>query len=207
MAPRPGARGYLVAMRAHYVVNTGRWDDSVLGWDIDLAGTSPISAAMDAFVRGYAALRRGDGTSAFTRFSALQEAAERGPPAARVLRLVLEGAMAMERSQREEGIRLLREATALEDGLALEFGPPDIVKPSHEVLGEYLLSWGRWVEAEREFERVLALAPQRPLSLRGLVTAAARAGHQTRAEWAYRTLRGFWQGPGDWLPTTVSGRP
>ena len=207
MAPRPGARGYLVAMRAHYVVNTGRWNDSVLGWDIDPAGTTPLSAAIDAFVRGYAALRRGDGTSLFTHFAALQGAAERGPPAARVLRLALEGAMAMERSRREEGIRLLREATALEDGLALEFGPPDIVKPSHELLGEYLLSWGRWAEAEREFERALELAPQRALSLRGLVTAAASAGNQTRAAWAHRTLRGFWQGPGDWLPTPVSERP
>jgi Tetratricopeptide repeat len=63
-----------------------------------------------------------------------------------------------------------------EESLPLEFGPPDIVKPSNELLGEVLLEAGRPEEALAAFEAALALAPGRALSLRGRDRAAAGAG-------------------------------
>jgi len=61
--------------------------------------------------------------------------------------------------RRDEAVRVLREATAIEDALPMEYGPPAIIEPSHEVLGTMLLEM-RPAEARREFERALVLAPE-----------------------------------------------
>src|SRR5439155_875072 len=93
---------------------------------------------------------------------------------------------------RGDAVTLLREATALEDAMPVEFGPPADVKPAHELLGEILLQAGRPREAQREFARQLQLAPKRALSLRGLGRAAAAAGDATTAARAYGELRAIW---------------
>jgi Tfp pilus assembly protein PilF len=86
----------------------------------------------------------------------------------------------------------MQEATALEDAMPMEYGPPDVVKPSHELLGEMLLELGRPDEAKVEFERALALAPQRALSLAGLAHAAHLAGDHKAAERAHNALAEVW---------------
>jgi len=43
--------------------------------------------------------------------------------------------------------RLMLQAVSLEDRLPIAFGPPTIDKPSHELLGEFLLRRGRKDEA------------------------------------------------------------
>ena len=55
--------------------------------------------------------------------------------------------------------------------LPVDFGPPDLVKPPRELLGEWLLEDGRPAEASRAFEAALAATPGRLLSLRGLAAA------------------------------------
>ena len=60
-----------------------------------------------------------------------------------------------------DAIALMREATALEDAMPVEFGPPADVKPAHELLGEILLQAGRPREAEREFARSKSAASTR----------------------------------------------
>jgi Tfp pilus assembly protein PilF len=93
-----------------------------------------------------------------------------------------------------EGLALLREATKFEDGLAAEYGPPDIVKPTHELLGEVLLAQGQSAEAQQEFTRALAMAPGRSLSLLGLTHAARAAGDTAVALQAEATLKQNWKG-------------
>ena len=60
--------------------------------------------------------------------------------------------------------------------MAVEFGPPTVVKPTHELLGEMLLATGRPAEAQQAFTQALAQYPKRLLSLRGLAAAARAAG-------------------------------
>src|SRR5207249_2206797 len=53
-------RPVLAEMRADYVVNTERWDSPCLQWSIDLTGVRARDAAVDVFVAGLSALKRGD---------------------------------------------------------------------------------------------------------------------------------------------------
>lgn len=72
----------------------------------------------------------------------------------------------------EEAIELLRRATSLEEALRPPSGPPDMVKPSHELFGEVLLRAGRQAEAMAQFQTALLRQPNRPRSLLGLARAA-----------------------------------
>lgn len=71
----------------------------------------------------------------------------------------------------DEGLGLLAAAGEAEAALPIEFGPPRIAKPSYELLGEQLLALGRKQEAAAAFEKSLAFAPARRLSLVGLEKA------------------------------------
>jgi cytochrome c-type biogenesis protein CcmH/NrfG len=193
-------------MRAQYVINTERWDDPVLDWTMDVeSGTD--AAAGDAFTLGYAALERGDRDAVATQVARLQSAAqEGGSPAARVLALNLAAAVAAEDGAFARAEELLGQATGIEDSLPAAFGPPDIVKPSWELLGELLLARGRAAEAQTAFTNALALAPKRALSLRGLVAAATAAGDQPVAERARQDLEAIWHAADDAVRNTLAAR-
>lgn len=191
---RQGARSYLATMRAHHVVNTERWDDPMLAWDLDLTGTGPVARGMDAFALGYAAAKRGDRPGVDAQLARLARLVREYKDVAKlgVLEIALRAARLYADGETENAVALLREATAIEDGLPMEYGPPDIVKPSHELLGEMLLGVGRYVEAQRAFERALDLAPKRARSVIGLAHAAAAAGDLKSADRARTTLAEIW---------------
>jgi hypothetical protein len=90
--------------------------------------------------------------------------------------------------RKDEGIAQLRQAAASETAMALEFGPPQVEKPSNELLGDELLALGRPAEAGQAYQAALARAPGRTLSLRGLLRAqqalADPAAEQTAAQLA-----------------------
>jgi hypothetical protein len=100
----------------------------------------------------------------------------------------LEGLLASERGEREAGLKLVTAAAAIEDGLIVEFGPPDILKPAHELRGELMLALARPAEAQEAFTRALQAAPGRLPALRGLARAARAAGDGAVAERAEREL-------------------
>ncbi|MDX2142347.1 MAG: hypothetical protein SFV19_03230 [Rhodospirillaceae bacterium] len=68
---------------------------------------------------------------------------------------------------------LLKEATALEAQLDPPSGPPEVMKPSFEIYGEFLLAQGRAKEAAQQFEKGLLRTPNRALAVRGLAKARA----------------------------------
>jgi tetratricopeptide (TPR) repeat protein len=72
----------------------------------------------------------------------------------------------------DEAIAQLRRATVLEESLRPPSGPPDMLKPSHELFGEVLLGAGRPAEAAAQFQTALLRQPNRPRSLLGLARAA-----------------------------------
>jgi hypothetical protein len=76
--------------------------------------------------------------------------------------------------QIEEAITTIRQATALEEAMPVPPGPPPLIKPSHELLGEILLRTGRHEEAARAFATSLFRHPGRARSLEGAAQAARR---------------------------------
>ena len=197
-----GSTGYLASMRAHYLINSERWDDPVRTWAIADQDLGDIARAMNAFALGYAAAKRGDLTTARQRLRDLagirNVAGTYGPNTAQsrvpvILARELEGTILVAGGKVEQAWPLLQQAAALEDSLPVEYGPPDVVKPSHELLGEVLLGSGRGYEAQLEFQRALALAPRRALSLLGLARAAAAAGDKASAAVARAELQEVWR--------------
>lgn len=82
----------------------------------------------------------------------------------------------------DEAIELLRRATSLEEALRPPSGPPDMIKPSHELLGEVLLRAGRQAEAAVHFQTALLRQPNRPRSLLGLACAAKTSDAKLAAQ-------------------------
>ena len=102
-------------------------------------------------------------------------------------------------TRRPSGARRVRKdinmgyrSATLAVGLPMEYGPPDIVKPSRELLGEMLVGVGQYAEAQREFTRALDLAPKRARSLIGLARAATAAGDPQTADRARKTIAEIW---------------
>lgn len=202
MSASLGQRSALMGMRGEYLINTERWTAEPGRWFINI-GEGSYAVAVQEFVRGFVAAKRGDTSEAgFARGELVRRtAAVRDTLEVRalgVMDLELRAVLRRLEGANDDAIALLREATRAEDALPVDFGPPGILKPSHELLGDLLLDLGRPAEAKQEYTRALALAPGRARSLIGLVRAAAAAGDRETAEAAYRQLAANWrQADGD----------
>ena len=84
-----------------------------------------------------------------------------------------EAIVALAQGRTEEGLTMLRKAAAAETALPPPFGPPQLQKPSYEMLGDELLALGRKQEAADAYQAALAAAPNRRLSVLGLKAATA----------------------------------
>ena len=79
-------------------------------------------------------------------------------------------------------------------------GPPSLIKPSHEFMGEILLSAGRPKEAAEQFGVALLRQPNRARSLLGIARANAKSGDTKAAVEAYSKLVRQWNQADPELP-------
>ena len=195
----PRQQAELAFMRAQHIVNTEDWASPMWAWAIN-TDASALDAGVDYFARGLAALARGGVDSMRTQSALLTRLVVRAssaqdPVAAKLDIMDRElKAMLVMQGNLDSALAMLRDAARREDTLAVDFGPPEIVKPTHELLGDVLLGQWRFAEAQREYTLALAHAPGRARSLIGLVRAAARAGDRDVAADAYRRLAASWHG-------------
>jgi len=196
-----GQHGALVDMRAHYLLHSEDWRGTVFDQESSHDRMSLSGEMTDVFTEGAIAYRRRDQTTlsaAATELMRLVDAMREDRGAAdlltqtgRVMALELGGMNLFLAGSREAGVRAVREASRIEDGLPMEFGPPAIVEPSHELLGGMLLEM-RPEEAMAEFRRALAMAPGRSRSLLGLARAAIALGDKAAANQALAHLGRNW---------------
>ena len=207
-------RRHLVALRAHYRIETRQWQaDSI---EVDTSGLGTAAGAKDLFVHAMSAVKTGDLAQAKMELAKLrsflgeererieQESGEGGVDylgpllGADVMALELEALVRMAQGRNDQAIEIMRTAAVIEDELSLGYGPPYPVKPVHELLGEMLLASGRPEEAREQFELALDRAPRRALSLLGLARAAAKSGDSPTAQHTYAELLSIWhQADGD----------
>ena len=194
-------RGEMAFMRAHYAVAAEEWSNAspLWSWTVELAD-APLMAAVDQFTRGLAAARRRDGaalTAAIRGMAAPLTSLRAGGDTlmtrkAEVMERELRGLAALRDGRNDAAIDILREAAAMQDRLPMDFGPPEIVKPAHELLGEVYVDLLRPAEAQHAFVRALEQAPGRARSLIGLVRAASASGDRAVAMDAWRELLAHW---------------
>jgi tetratricopeptide (TPR) repeat protein len=170
-AASSGEQSYFAGMRARQVLDTGDWTlISRWTWDPP-ADASRGAAFLYRFTDAFAALQTGNPAPARALVAG---GAPDGDRNALHLR-ELEGLLAIQAGRVAEGLRILGAAADAEDALPFEFGPPAVVKPTHELLGEALLAAGRTDEARAAFSRAAERTPGRLLVDRGLAATAAPA--------------------------------
>ncbi len=182
------ARWYHAYMRAAWVVESGR--DAPGGHGLG----SPDESAqlLDHFATAWAALERKDleaATAAYDDVARLatgieqdDESSEHARSRARVLEKSVRARLELAEGEAPVALSLLAEAAAAEAAMPLDFGPPGIVKPSHELYGETLMSLERPDEALAQFRTALERAPRRSQSLEGLAAAARALGDAETAD-------------------------
>jgi hypothetical protein len=134
------------------------------GIDFDLAYADALAAASRGDARALAdARQRMEVTGAATGGDE------------RIMLGQIEGLSLIAAGKADSGVAKLRQAAAAEAAAPFEFGPPDVPKPSAELLGDVLLKAGKQAEAAAAYRDALSRAPARAGSLEGLVLADPRA--------------------------------
>jgi len=206
----PRALWHHAAMRAAWIVETGGQPGPP---EIRPDATQVSGAAADLFATGYAAYLAGhldQADAAANRIGLRRDTAVAAGhvcaqssniyvdtsrtdlATAEVMQKSLRALVAQGRGDTVTALGMLDEATAAEDAMALDYGPPAIVKPSHEVYGEVLLKLGRPADARAQFEKALARAPRRSLSLAGVARAAKSTGDTAALATTCATIAGIY---------------
>ena len=185
----------------YYAVMRAMWNVETDGLDappsIDMEVLELAGLVHDLFSDGYVAATRDDLQSARKILVRMQEARREAEeqavdPAtggyaanfkdtlevAIVLEKSLEGLILLGDGEFDAAIAMFEEATAIEAARPLQYGPPNIVLPSHEIYGWALVMLDRPDEARVQFETALSRAPRRTNSLMGLLAAAKSIGDE-----------------------------
>ncbi|MEO8504127.1 MAG: hypothetical protein ABI609_09540 [Acidobacteriota bacterium] len=88
----------------------------------------------------------------------------------------IEGLVLLRSGKAADGLAVLDKVAREEGALPNAFGPPEIQKPSYELLGEELLAAGRTDEAGTAFRAALARAPGRTTTLQHLLAVHQKRG-------------------------------
>lgn len=189
MDPDDSLAGSFANMRLRYLLDTGDWTGEIAG--STLPKTAGAGARLDfAFARAMSEIMQRHGPAAREALTTLESAGrevtdletKRGDPdptyrtRPEIFLLEARGLLAEADGDFTGAERILRKAVALEETLPIAFGPPTIDKPTHELLGEFLLRRGRKDEAHSEFQRALARTPGRRLAAQGFEATAPSKG-------------------------------
>jgi len=167
-------------------------------------GATPTAATVRAssanlmlpfFVRGLAAAVNGGATD--QSLAGLETLRSDNVPARTAMvtirTLEISALSASTKKEHDKAIELMKKATALEEEMSPPSGPPNLVKPTHELFGEILLRAGKPAEAAEQFKVALLRQPNRARSLLGAARAAAQTGNQSAALTAYAALIDQWK--------------
>ena len=180
----------------------------------DKAGVSRSRGGyLQTFIRGLAAASAGAQTEVQKMTAELrairQDLEKENPYRAKLVQIMeLEVAATASAAKKNyaEAIELMKRATALEEEMSPPSGPPEVIKPSHELFGEILLRAGRHAEAAQQFATALLRQPNRARSLLGAARSAAQGGDQAGAQAAYADFLRIWEKADAQLPELNEAR-
>ncbi|HEU5131676.1 MAG TPA: hypothetical protein VFT26_06215, partial [Pyrinomonadaceae bacterium] len=153
--------------------------------------TSSASVTLPFFIRGLAGAI--SGSSATEESITGLQSARANSTTSQILALEIAALSASMKKDYTKAIELMKGTTALEESMSPPYGPPGLIKPSHELFGEILLRAGKPAEAAEQFKVALQRQPNRARSLLGSARAAAQTGNQSGALTAYTALMDQWK--------------
>ena len=185
--------GYL-GMRARLILETEKWERIALeAPQAPQAPQAPDHAGMPGmpmptyaggsntwtFIAGYSAAKLGDYKTAGVAEAMLRSAREKAeagsnPYSAKPIAIMEKQVAAVSKfaqGQRDEALKLAKEAMDIELTLSAPSGPPDPIKPAPELYGELLLEAGRTADAIAALELSLQRTPNRTPSVKALARA------------------------------------
>ncbi|MEX0829999.1 MAG: hypothetical protein WD032_07120 [Nitrospirales bacterium] len=195
-------------MIAAYIIETERWSQAREPWQVQDIGFGDESPAKAAYVREFAE-RMSTIRNQATVHRIHPGSASPGPDSStksgesitsQIWNLQLAALKHFMNGEYSQVTERLDQATALEETLPPPSGPPDLIKPTHELYGEVLLFLDRPKDAQQQFERALLWHPNRARSLLGLGRAASSNGDLQTARHAYGTLLHIWKQADSDLP-------
>ena len=182
--------GYL-GMRARLILETGKWEHLALAPSAPSAPPAPdampgMNMAMPSnntwtFIAGYSAAKLGDLATAERAVAMLRGAREKAeggsnPYSGRSVAILEKQVAALvsnARGQKDEALKLAKEAMDIELALSAPSGPPDPIKPAPEFYGELLIEAGKHTEAVAALELSLQRTPNRTPSVKAMQRARA----------------------------------
>lgn len=171
--PTLGEKWHFSVMRGHQIVDTENWEEADR-WTYSYE-TGTRASVNYLFTSALASLKKGDMDKARRYLDQLMEAPEseqRNIQMNQVKSLLL-----IEEGNQKEGMKLLNETVEAEAALPLDFGPPTIVKPSYELLGDIYMEMGEYNKAIEAYEKQLDRTPNRRRSLLGKESAMGMASN------------------------------
>jgi hypothetical protein len=187
----PRVRDGYASMKARQMIETEKWEKLALSSSPVKDGGAPgyDGNAAYVFAAGFGAAHLGDldtARHALEMLTAMEKQAASGSNAYRakpisVMAKELASGIAHMEKNVAEAERLLKEATAIEATLDAPSGPPEPIKPSFELYGQFLMSQDRQKEAAVQFQQALLRMPNRRVSMQGLASAAPARTSQAGA--------------------------
>jgi tetratricopeptide (TPR) repeat protein len=188
-AANAGIRNGYLGMRARLILETGQWEKIAL--DAPAAPGAPDAHAgmpgmsMPAgnntwtFIAGYSAAKLGDFATATKAEAILRSSREKleagaNPYSAKPVAIMEKQLAALSKfgqGQREDALRIAKEAMEIELSMSAPSGPPDPIKPAPEFYGELLLEAGKHAEAIAALELSLQRTPNRVPSVKAMQRA------------------------------------
>ncbi|MEO6982783.1 MAG: tetratricopeptide repeat protein, partial [Edaphobacter sp.] len=205
----------LVTMRGTAVIESRQWHGEAARMTVDTASLGP-DAGWDAFTTGYAAAQREDPPMAedsLKRLRQIEQTYHADPNADKenatylnILADDLGGLISSKSGDMPSALAQVQRASAAYESMPFDFGPPPILKPPQELLGELFLKDGKPQQAREAFESSLKRAPNRAQSLLGLARSQAAAGDKVAARTTYRHLLAIWSASDPGLPELAEAR-
>ena len=195
--PTKGARGYLLGMQSRQLSETGKINDQIqLDLDLKVEDIGITAKAKRSFLRAQVAYTKNDiktiddeieWLSAKIYLDSLNiknsdiamcaaggnkyKPTDNTIKMAQVTLAQIKGLKAKLNNDQKLFESKMKKAIALEAVTNYPTGPPNIIKPSFEQYGEWLIEQGRYDEALKQFDKALLRMPKRSKSLEGKITA------------------------------------
>ena len=201
--PSHKARNHLIQMKSAYTVESFDWDEELLADTTEFYDLNISTRSMQAFVEGfkYYNYKENDklssvieqmeseiipaenamvtgGAKMCSGITAYQQPPDKTDVnQAKVMLMELKALAAALKGDDAKAEKWFNNAVDLEVSSTFTYGPPEIVKPSPELYGEWLLEKDRYEEAKHQFEKALERAPERRLSVMGVQSAEKMFAH------------------------------